>query len=64
LFGSGFRVGAARGTVLDLDGTPVIPTVHPSSVLRASDADERATTRAGLVADLRLADEIARRAGA
>src|ERR671914_442310 len=35
LFGSKFRVGAARGQVLDLDGRPVVATIHPSAGLRA-----------------------------
>ena len=62
LFGSSFRVGASRGTVLDWpvpqewgggDGTatiPVVATTHPSAVLRAEDRDE---AFAGLVGDLR-----------
>lgn len=31
LFGSKFRVGAARGEVLDFDGRAVIATIHPSA---------------------------------
>lgn len=64
LFGPGFRVGKARGTILDWpvpdgwrewdappDATiPVVATVHPSAVLRAPDRDE---ALAGLVEDLR-----------
>ncbi|HWG26158.1 UdgX family uracil-DNA binding protein [Actinospica sp.] len=58
LFGSSFRVGAARGTVLDwpvpddgdAGGTiPTVATVHPSAVLRAPDRDEAYT---GFAADL------------
>jgi DNA polymerase len=64
LFGSSFRVTKARGTVLTwqaggADGAAggefnVLPTVHPSSVLRADPAD-RDAAYAGLVADLRVA---------
>jgi DNA polymerase len=59
LFGSGFRVGAARGEVLDLDGRPVIATIHPSSVLRVREPADREEQYAALVADLRRAAELA-----
>ncbi|WP_046726491.1 UdgX family uracil-DNA binding protein [Streptomyces humi] len=56
LLGSSFRVGEARGTVLEreLHGRPerLVPTVHPSSVLRS---DDREQAYQGLVADLRVA---------
>jgi len=55
LFGSKFRVGAARGQVLDLDGRAVVATIHPSAVLRARKPDDRDEQYAGLVADLRRA---------
>lgn len=54
--GPSFRVTAHRGELLpapdEFDGHPeqVLPTVHPSSVLRAPD---RADAYAALVADLR-----------
>lgn len=64
LFGSSFRVTKTRGTVVPwqapgADGAggaefSVVPTVHPSSVLRADEAD-RDAAYAGLVADLRVA---------
>ena len=68
LFGSSFRVTKTRGQVLGwrpanapADGTPdgagefcVVPTVHPSSVIRADDADREAAY-ADFVADLRVA---------
>ncbi len=58
LLGSSFRVGRVRGTVLEeeIHGRPekLVPTVHPSSVLRARDADRRAAYD-GLVGDLRVA---------
>lgn len=61
LFGSSFRVGEARGHLLEWPeaiATPtldpwVLPTTHPSAVLRAE--DERQATYDGLVADLRVA---------
>lgn len=69
LYGSSFRVGAARGTVrtwtapspagaADEDGTEfeVVATIHPSAVLRA-DADDRQGMFDGLVADLRVAGQ-------
>ena len=58
LFGSKFRVGAARGQVLDLDGRQVIATIHPSAVLRVQDPADRHEQYAGLVADLRRAVEV------
>ena len=58
LFGSRFRVGVARGEVLDLDGRPVIATIHPSAVLRVREPADRDEQYAGLVADLRRAAEL------
>lgn len=60
LFGSGFRVTTARGSVmpwpqdrLPLTHPPVcVPTAHPSSVLRSRRRDE---DLAALVSDLRVA---------
>ncbi|MBL1081637.1 UdgX family uracil-DNA binding protein [Streptomyces actinomycinicus] len=56
LLGSSFRVGQVRGTVLEeeIHGRPerLVPTVHPSSVLRA---DDREQAYQGLVADLKVA---------
>ena len=60
LFGSQFRIGRVRGERLswrpgpDSDELPVVPTVHPSSVIRAQDAD-RDAAYAALVRDLRAA---------
>jgi uracil-DNA glycosylase family protein len=68
LFGSSFRVGAHRGELVswaapahgggmrDID---VVPTIHPSAVLRA---DDREAALLSLVADLRVAGR-AQRAG-
>ena len=58
LFGSKFRVGAARGQVLDLDGRQVVATIHPSAVLRVQEPADRDEQYAGLVADLRRALEV------
>jgi DNA polymerase len=59
LFGSRFRVGAARGEALELDGRPVVATIHPSAVLRVQEPADRDEQYAGLVVDLRRAAEIA-----
>ena len=59
LFGSRFRVGAARGQTLELDGRAVVATIHPSAVLRVQEPADRDEQYAGLVADLRRAAEIA-----
>jgi uracil-DNA glycosylase len=57
LFGSSFRVGAQRGAAISWRApggrdVTVIPTIHPSAVLRADDRDAEF---AGLVDDLRVA---------
>ena len=60
LFGSSFRIGKVRGEPLswrsgpDGDELTVVPTVHPSSVIRAQDA-ERDEAYAALVKDLQVA---------
>jgi DNA polymerase len=60
LFGSSFRVGSVRGEALswqsgpDSDELTVVPTVHPSSVIRVQGAD-RDEAYAGLVKDLQVA---------
>jgi uracil-DNA glycosylase len=58
LLGSSFRVTKQRGEVLELATPvgvrPVLATVHPSAVLRAT-GDDRDAAFAGLVADLRTA---------
>ena len=62
LLGSTFRVTKQRGQVLELATPvgvrPVLATVHPSAVLRAT-AEERSEAFAGLVSDLRTAREAA-----
>ena len=59
LFGPKFRVGAARGQELELDGRPVVATIHPSAVLRSRSSEERAEAYEGLVADLARAGRLA-----
>jgi uracil-DNA glycosylase family 4 len=62
LIGPSLRVTRDRGTAQRRDdGLEVVPTVHPSSILRAPDADARAAQRAQFVADLRCASELAAR---
>lgn len=60
LLGASFRVTRERGRMLDSPLAPlVMATVHPSSLLRAPDAEARAEQRALFVADLRqLADRL------
>jgi uracil-DNA glycosylase len=59
LLGSKVRVTKDRGRFLESDIAPAVSvTVHPSSILRIEDDDERHAARAELVADFR---KIARR---
>jgi uracil-DNA glycosylase len=52
LLGAGFRITQHRGEVIESDWAgPVIPTVHPSSVLRAPD-DVRAQARREFFRDI------------
>jgi DNA polymerase len=63
LFGSSFRIGRVRGDRLswrrdpDGDELPVVPTVHPSSVIRVQGA-ERDEAYAAFVKDLRAAADL------
>jgi uracil-DNA glycosylase family protein len=59
LFGPSYRVGKARGTVLELDGRLVVPTIHPSAVLRADRGPDWDALYGGFVADLARARELA-----
>ena len=61
LLGPGFRVTRQRGQPIALDGRTAVATVHPSSVLRVQDAEQRAVERHRLVEDLAV---VARRLGA
>jgi uracil-DNA glycosylase len=60
-FGSSFRVGSRRGQVSPLTSGSwsglMVATIHPSAVLRASDADRPATYDA-FVADLTVAASV------
>lgn len=57
LLGSKFRVGAARGKAIS--GAQwsewLVPTIHPSAVLRAPDDDARHEAYAAFVQDLKIA---------
>ena len=56
LFGSSFRVTRERGKVIESELAPrVVPTVHPSSLLRQPDEESRAREYALFVDDLRVA---------
>jgi uracil-DNA glycosylase len=63
LLGTGFRITQHRGEVVESEWAgPVIPTVHPSSVLRAPD-DFRAQARREFFRDIeKVAEYTARRA--
>jgi uracil-DNA glycosylase len=53
LLGSGFRISKQRGEVLEWEGYRLVPTVHPSAILRGPpEAREEALT--ALVADLEV----------
>ncbi|MGI5349544.1 UdgX family uracil-DNA binding protein [Streptomyces sp. CA-250714] len=58
LFGSSFRVTKERGTCTEREVhgriEHVVPTIHPSAILRAGDED-RAEVYGGFLADLRVA---------
>jgi uracil-DNA glycosylase len=59
LLGSKVRVTRDRGRFVEADFAPLVTvTVHPSSILRIDDDDERQRARAEFEADLR---EVARR---
>jgi len=56
ILGPTFRVTQHRGKVIPTPlGTPAVPTVHPSSILRAPDEASRAEVMAAFVSDLRSA---------
>ena len=56
LLGRDFRVTRQRGTPVDSPLAPVVSaTVHPSSILRVRDKDEREAEREAFAADLRAA---------
>jgi uracil-DNA glycosylase family protein len=51
LLGSGFKITKARGQVVEWEGYRLVPTVHPSSILRGP-PEAREESMAALVADL------------
>jgi len=56
VMGPDFRVSKQRGEVLPSPfGVPVLATVHPSSILRATDAASRATAMSSFISDLMVA---------
>jgi DNA polymerase len=58
LLGSTVRVTRDRGRFVEAEYAPAVTvTVHPSSILRVPEREERAKARADLVADLRLVAE-------
>lgn len=59
LLGRGFRVTRDRGRFVESPLAPyVLATVHPSSILRARDDDERHLAMEGFVADLAVAASV------
>jgi|SRR6266550_216786 len=56
VMGPAFRVSKQRGEVMPSPlGIPVLATVHPSSILRATDEASREAATASFVADLKVA---------
>jgi uracil-DNA glycosylase len=51
LLGSGFKITKSRGQVVEWEGHRLVPTVHPSSILRGP-PEAREEAMAALVADL------------
>ncbi|MBW3645745.1 MAG: UdgX family uracil-DNA binding protein [Actinobacteria bacterium] len=61
LLGSGFRVTKDRGRFVESPLAPhVLATVHPSSILRTDDGDERRAAMQGFVDDLTVAAGVLR----
>jgi DNA polymerase len=62
LLGSGFRLTRHRGELQPSRwGARILATVHPSSLLRMTDRDERRAAYRAFVADLVRANAVARR---
>jgi len=56
VMGPSFRVSKQHGEVLESPfGTPVVATVHPSSILRATDEESREAAMSSFIADLKVA---------
>ena len=61
LAGRSIPVGANRGTVLDLEGgLRVFVTIHPSSLLRVEDEEEKRSGYAQFVNELRSVEQLAK----
>jgi DNA polymerase len=58
LLGSKFRITAERGEPRAWNDLTLVPTIHPSAILRADDEDAREEMFTGFVADLRVAGEL------
>ena len=52
LLGSGFRITAERGRTREWEGYQLVPTVHPSAILRGPPEEREAGLKA-LIADLK-----------
>jgi DNA polymerase len=56
VMGPDFRVSKQRGEVMTSSfGIPTLATVHPSSILRATDAESREAALQSFIDDLRVA---------
>jgi DNA polymerase len=56
VMGPAFRVSKQRGEVMDSPfGVPALATVHPSSILRATDAESREAALQAFIDDLKVA---------
>jgi DNA polymerase len=60
VFGRPLTVGGLRGQVHELGGRLVVVTVHPASIVRIRDAEERRAGLDGLATDLKTAAGAAR----
>jgi DNA polymerase len=54
LAGKAMPVGRNRGRIMELGGVSVLPTVHPSYLLRVPDEDAKVREYNHFVADLKL----------
>ncbi len=56
LLGAGFKITRSRGVVQKVEGLPpIIATVHPSSILRATTDEDRDREKALFITDLKQA---------
>jgi DNA polymerase len=61
LLGVDFRITKNRGRIVPGEfETPIVPTYHPSAVLRAPDRDRRDEKRRDLLSDLQVAEQYLR----